>query len=130
MTQAMLDAGIEQLSAKPPALPPIAFQVLAAIAGADRDATDKPRRLEKLLKLHRLELAQSPSPLVYREIADTQRRLGRFADAAATIEEMLAKYPAEKSVATLVFLADFQRRAGQVDAAKADPGRGPEARRP
>jgi tetratricopeptide (TPR) repeat protein len=119
MAEAMLDSGIEQLSAKPPALPQVAFKVLAAIAGVDRAGSGRPGRLEKLLKLHRLELAQSPSSLVYREIADIQRRLGRFADAAATVEEMFAKYPAEKSVATLVFLADFQRRAGRIDAAKA-----------
>jgi tetratricopeptide (TPR) repeat protein len=71
------------------------------------------------LKLNRLELAQSPSSTTYRELADTQRRLGRYAEAAATVEEMFAKYPAEKSVSTLVFLADFQRRAGRIDAAKA-----------
>src|SRR5262249_38130689 len=122
MAEAMLDAGVEQLSANPPALPAIAFKVLAAIAGVDRGGAAKPGRLERLLKphqLHRLELAQSPSSLVYREIADTQRRLGRYAEAAATVEEMFAKYPAEKSVATLAFLADFQRRAGRIDAAKA-----------
>jgi tetratricopeptide (TPR) repeat protein len=117
--EALLDAGIEQLSANPPTLPPVAFKVLVAIAGLDRAGSGKPGRLEKLLKLHRLELAQSPSSLVYREIADTQRRLGRYAEAAATVEEMFAKYPAEKSVATLVFLADFQRRAGRIDAARA-----------
>src|SRR5262249_52431163 len=119
MAEAMLDAGVEQLSANPPALPAIAFKVLAAIAGVDRGGAARPGRLERLLKLHRLELAQSPSSLVYREIADTQRRLGRYAEAAATVEEMFAKYPAEKSVATLAFLADFLRRAGRIDAAKA-----------
>jgi tetratricopeptide (TPR) repeat protein len=118
MAEAMLDAGIEQLSAKPPALPPVAFKVLAAIAGVDRGAS-KPGRLEKLLNLNRLELAQAPSSTVYRELADTQRRLARYAEAVATVEEMFTKYPAEKSVTTLVFLADFQRRAGRIDAAKA-----------
>ncbi len=119
MADAMLDAGIEQLSATPPGVSPIAFRVLAAIAGSDRVSPNKPRRLEKLLKLHQLELAQSPSPLVLREIADTQRRLGHFADAAATVQELVTKYPGEKAVGTLVFLADFQRRSGHADAAKA-----------
>ena len=116
---AMLDAGVEQLSASPPTLPPIAFTVLGAIANADRSAPSKAKRLEKLLKLQRLALAQSPSSLVYREIADTQRRMERFADAAATVKEMFAKYPGEKSIITLAFLAEFQRKAGQADAARA-----------
>jgi tetratricopeptide (TPR) repeat protein len=118
MAEAILDAGIGQLSANPPAVPPIAFKVLAAIAGADRVAAARPTRLEKLLKLQRIELAQSPSPVVYREIADTQRRMGRFDDAAVTVHEMFAKYPRERSVTTLTFLAEFQRKAGHADAAR------------
>src|SRR5262249_27138833 len=119
MTLALLDAGIEQLSAQPPGVPAIAFRVLADIAGFDRAAAGQPSRLEKLLQLHRLELAQSPSPLAYRELAETQRRSGRYADAAATYSEMFAKYPGEKNVGTLVLLADPLRRAGQNDDAKA-----------
>ncbi len=45
--------------------------------------------------------------------------MGQFAEAAATLEQMLAKYPAQKSVGTLAFLADDQRRAGKRDAALA-----------
>lgn len=119
LTLAMLDAGIEQLSARPPTLPPIAFRVLADIAAADRAAAGRPSRLERLLKLHRLELTQAPTSMAYREIAETLRRMGRYAEAAATVEEMFARYPGEKSVLTLVSLADFQRRAGRMDAAKA-----------
>jgi tetratricopeptide (TPR) repeat protein len=114
----MLDVGTEQLSAGPPTLPPVAFKVLAYIAGSEGGAA-KPPRMEKLLKLQRLELAGSPSPLVYSEIADTLRRLSRYADAASTVEELIAKYPAQRTVITLVFLADTQRRAGKLDAAKA-----------
>jgi tetratricopeptide (TPR) repeat protein len=117
LADAMLEAGTEQLSAQPPGLPPVAFQVLTAIAGADGGAA-RPQRLEKLLRLERLQLAASPSPVVYQEIADTQRKLGRYADAAATVEELFARYPTERSVRTLVFLAEFQRRAGKLDAAK------------
>jgi tetratricopeptide (TPR) repeat protein len=117
LTQAMLDAGIEQLSAKPPALPSVAFKVLAAIAVGEGGGSNA-RRLEKLLKLQHVELATEPSALVYQEIADTQRRLGRYGDAATTVEGMLDKYPAERSVRTLTFLADYQRRAGRAAAAK------------
>jgi tetratricopeptide (TPR) repeat protein len=119
LTVAMLDAGIEKLSAKPPALPPVAFRILGDIAGADRAAAGQPSRLERLVTLHRLELAQSPSPLAYRELAETQRRLGRFNEAVATFGEMFGKYPPEKTVVALVILADYQRRAGRIDDAKA-----------
>ncbi len=119
LTLAMLDAGIEQLSRPSPGLPPVAFRVLNEIATADKAAAVRPERIERLLKLHRIELAQSPPSLIYRQIADTQSRLGKYAEAAATVKELFEKYPTDKNVGTLVFLADFQRRAGQLDAARA-----------
>jgi tetratricopeptide (TPR) repeat protein len=119
MAEAMLDAGYAQLSANPPTLPRSAYQVLTFIANPDRGTTNKPRRLERLLKLHRLQLQQAPSAQVYLEIAFTQRRMGRPAEVVATIEQMLEKYPAEKSINILTFLADYQRRAGRQEAAKA-----------
>jgi tetratricopeptide (TPR) repeat protein len=118
LTEAILDTGTQQLSANPPALPPIAFRVLAEIASVDRAAASQPKRLERLLKLRRLELAQSPSPLLYREIAATQRQLNRYLEAAATFQELFNKFPGEKSVAAMTFVADCQRRAGQNDAAR------------
>jgi len=120
MAEAMLDAGLVQLAANPPTLPRNAFQVLAFIANPDRATTNKPLRLEKLLKLHRLQLQQAPTPQVYIEIAITQSRMGKYAEAATTLEQMLAKYPAEKSINTLSLLAGFQRRAGRRDAAKSN----------
>ncbi len=45
--------------------------------------------------------------------------MNKFDDAAATIREMFDKFPGEKSVTTLTFLAEYQRRAGHSDAAKA-----------
>jgi tetratricopeptide (TPR) repeat protein len=119
VSEAMLDAGFRNLSARPPTLPETAYLVLKSIATANRPPESRNRRLEKLLKLHRLHLEQEPSALVYSEIADTEVRMGRFADAAATVEQMFAKYPGEKSVRTLAILAEYQRRAGRLDAAKA-----------
>jgi tetratricopeptide (TPR) repeat protein len=119
MAEAMLDAGFEQLSARPPTLPESAFHVLTLIANTNRATAGRARRLEKLLKLHRLHLEQEPSALVYSEIADTQIGMGHYAEAAATVEQLLAKYPAEKSMRTLAILAGYQRRAGRVEAAKA-----------
>ena len=118
LAEAMLDAGYAQLSAKPPTLPQSAYQVLTFIANPDR-ATNKTRRLEKILKLHRLLLQQAPTAQAYAEIAFTQRRMAQFAEASATIEQMLAKYPEQKTVGVLSILADDQRRAGRLDAATA-----------
>ena len=58
--------------------------------------------------------------------------MGNYAEAATTVEQLIAKYPDAKSVRTLVFLADYHRRAGHIEAAKAtlreamklDPGDG------
>ncbi len=119
LTDAMLDAGIERLSAKPPTLPPIAFKLLGAIAAAsNRESAGRTQRLERLLKLQRLDYEQGPSPLTLREIADTQRRLNHYAEAASTVEEMFRRFPEEKTVTTLSFLAEFQHRAGQIEAAR------------
>jgi tetratricopeptide (TPR) repeat protein len=119
LSEAMLDAGYAQLSANPPTLPQTAYTVLTFIANPDRAGNNKPRRLEKLMKLHRLLLQQAPTAQAFAEIAFTQRRMGQFAEAANTLERMLAKYPNQKSVGTLASLAGDQRRAGRLDAAAA-----------
>ena len=53
------------------------------------------------------------------EIADTLRRMGNYAEAATAVEQLIANYPNTKSVRTLVFLADYHRRASHIEAAKA-----------
>jgi tetratricopeptide (TPR) repeat protein len=118
MAEALLEAGLRGLSDRPPALPPTAFRVLDFIANPERNPANRARRLEQLLKLHRLELEQSPSPQLYREIVETQRLLGRYAQAAATLEEMIAKYPGEKSVRFLAYLAELHLRAGHGEMAR------------
>jgi tetratricopeptide (TPR) repeat protein len=121
MAEAMLDAGLQLLSAKPPGLPPkIANLILSLVAKSpERNSSNKNRRLEKLVKLEQLSLEQNPTPLAYRELADTLQRIGKYAEAASTVEKLIADYPNEKSVGTLVFLANFHRRAGHDEAFKA-----------
>jgi tetratricopeptide (TPR) repeat protein len=119
IAEAMLDSGLDLLSFDPPRLPPkSAFEVLAVVANWNRGPARRNRGLEKLVKLRHLQLEQSPSPIVYSEIADAQSRLGRFADAATTVLEMIAKYPTEKTARVLSFLADFHRKAGHNEALK------------
>ena len=58
--------------------------------------------------------------------------MGKYADAATTFEQLLARYPDTKSVERLVLLADLHRRAGHDEAAvsvlreamRLDPGDG------
>ncbi len=77
-------------------------------------------------------MEQNPSIVAYAEIADTLTRMGRYAEAATTVEQLIAKYPDTRSVRSLVSLADYHRRAGHIEAANAtlreamklDPGDG------
>ena len=120
IAEAMLDEGLRQSLLKNSTLPKTAFQVLSLIANyPGRSSANKQRRLEKLLRLQRLAVEQNPSDTGYIEIADTLKRLGNFAEAANAVEQLIAKYPGTKSARTLIFLADYHRRAGHFEAAKA-----------
>jgi tetratricopeptide (TPR) repeat protein len=112
----MLDSGLEQLKAKPPTLPRTAFLVLGVIANPERGG-DKTGRLERLIKLQRLLLEQNPNPQVYREIVATLQKMDQNAEAAATLEQMMEKYPSEKSGRFVGLKAELLRRAGKTDAA-------------
>ena len=96
LAEAMLDAGIAQLQAKPPALPKSAITILGFIANPDRGANKK-ARLDRLIKLQRLLLAQNPTAQMYREVADTLRQMEQYAEAAATLEQMMEKYPGRRT---------------------------------
>ena len=119
LAEQMLDAGLEQLKAKPPTLPKTAFFVLSFIANPDRGA-DKAGRLERLIKLQRLLLEQNPNPQVYREIADTLRRHGpeRGSSGHARTDDGEISRPRSRG-GTCGVLAELLRRAGKIDAAVA-----------
>jgi tetratricopeptide (TPR) repeat protein len=120
IAEAILDEGIKQSTVPAHSLTSAAQTILSVIANnPGPNSTNKNRRLEKLLHLQRLILEQNPTELVYLEIVDTLRRLGNYAEAATAIEQLLAKYPNAKAVRTLTFLADYHRRAGHIEAAKA-----------
>lgn len=117
LAEEILDEGLKQLSADPPGLPQgPAFAILSRIAMPDRRDV-KPSRLERLLKLQRMMLAKSPNPMIYLEVIDTEQRLKHYPEAAAALEEMLAKYPGERKARTLAFLSSFYRKAGKDDKA-------------
>lgn len=116
LAEEMLDEGFKLLSADPPELPSAAFTVLGIVANPDRSER-KPERLERLLKLQRLKLQKDPNPKDYLEIADTQQRMDQYAEAAATLEEMMEKFPGEANSRYLTVLSSFHRRSNQPEKA-------------
>ena len=97
--------------------------MLSFIANPER-GSNKTGRLQRLIKLQRLMLEQSPSPQVYKEIVDTLHRLDQNAEAAATIQQMIDKYPNERTGRSLGMLAELERRAGHTEggAGRGDAG--------
>jgi tetratricopeptide (TPR) repeat protein len=114
----VLDVGLKLLKDPPADLDQrIAMTILSSIAN-DAGKSD-PVKLEKLLAIQRLALKQNPNPLAYREVADCQIRLKKYDDAAATIEELMANFPVERSSRLLLSLAQIRRDAGKIDSALA-----------
>jgi tetratricopeptide (TPR) repeat protein len=107
----VLDTGLKMLSATPPMLESkYALSILTHIA----THAEKP---EKLVALERLMLKQNPNPLVYKGIAEALLQLRKYAEAATTLDELIAKYPDEKDARLLVSLANCRRAAEQYEAA-------------
>jgi tetratricopeptide (TPR) repeat protein len=120
MADAMLESALKQIASRPGGLSKAAYTVVSFIANnSGVSPQNRAHRLEKLLRIQRHYSEQNPSPLTYREVADTLMRLGKFADSASEYEKMIARYPNEKSVSLLVLLADLHRRSGHNEAVKA-----------
>jgi tetratricopeptide (TPR) repeat protein len=114
----VFDAAYQILSKDFAALPRTAFDIVLPFLG-NQGGGDKTKKLEKLLRIQRLLLDQNPTAKEYKEIFDTQQKLGKYADAVEMLEQMIAKYPAEKNLAVLLALAESQHRAGKDEAALA-----------
>jgi tetratricopeptide (TPR) repeat protein len=108
----LLDAGLKLQQADPPKLSRESRLVLSYIA-------TKAKQLDKLVPIQRLALQRDPSPQAYREFWLDLYRNGKYADAAATLDEMIAKYPAEKTLQILVALAQSRALANQLEPALA-----------
>ena len=106
----VLEAGIGCSRPIPPTLDKLGIDVLAYIA-------TRSNKLEKLIPIQRLALKQNPSPRAYLELTKALLGAGKFAEGAATLEELMAKYPDEKNARQYVFLGKVRRAAGQNDAA-------------
>ncbi|MHC5537058.1 tetratricopeptide repeat protein [Singulisphaera rosea] len=109
LADGVLDAGLKMLSAEPPQIPGSSVQILAAIA---KDTG----KSEKLVPILRVLLKQNPSPQIYREIAHSLGdEMHKYDEAAATVNEMLTRFPDERNVRTLISLGEYYHRAGQYD---------------
>jgi tetratricopeptide (TPR) repeat protein len=133
IAEAMLDAGLEVTATNPSSLPKSGYDILTFVANnPTRNSNNKLRRLEKLLTLERLHAEQDPSVIASSEIAETLRRMGKYAQAATAVEELIDKNRSARSVQLLVALANLHRRADHNEAVKAtlreamrlDPGDG------
>lgn len=108
----LLDAGLKLQQADPPKLSRESRLVLTYIA-------TKAKQLDKLVPIQRLALQRDPSPQAYREFWLDLYRNSKYADAAAILDEMIAKYPAEKTLQILVALAQSRALANQLEPALA-----------
>jgi tetratricopeptide (TPR) repeat protein len=108
----LLDAGLKLQQADPPKLSRESRLVLTYVA-------TKAKQLDKLVPIQRLALQRDPSPQAYREFWLDLYRNAKYADAAATLDEMIAKYPAEKTLQILVALAQSRALANQLEPALA-----------
>lgn len=109
LADGILDAGLKMLSAEPPQIPASSVQILAAIA---KDTG----KSEKLVPILRVLLKQNPNPQIYREIAHSLGdEMHKYDEAAATVNEMLTRFPDERNARTLISLGEYLHRAGQYD---------------
>jgi tetratricopeptide (TPR) repeat protein len=106
----VLAAGLKMLEATPPRLGTHGRDVLVLIA-------TKAKKPEAIIALGRLAVRQDPSAQSYLELYQALSRNGRYDDAAATIEELLAKFPDQKMPTLLGALAISRFQAGKNEAA-------------
>jgi tetratricopeptide (TPR) repeat protein len=106
----LLAAGLKLMKADPPALSKELRRVLARIAY-------KVPKPEKLAELLRLAVNRDPTPEDYTDLVATLNVLRKSEEVAATIEEMIAKYPNLKNARTLEVLAWNRYFSDKKDAA-------------
>lgn len=104
----MLDAALKLQEADPPKLSRESRLVLAYIA-------NKAGKLPKLVPIQRRALQQDPSPRAFRELWLDLYRGGQYAEAAGTLDEMVAKYPEERTSQILAAIAQSRALAGNLE---------------
>lgn len=108
----LLDAALKLQEADPPKLSKESRLVLAYMA-------NKAKKLDKLVPILRLALRRDPNPQAYRELWLDLYRGGHYAEAAATLDELIEKFPDERTSQILTALAQSRALAGDLEPALA-----------
>ncbi|HEX8200766.1 MAG TPA: tetratricopeptide repeat protein, partial [Isosphaeraceae bacterium] len=103
---AILAAGLKLLEATPPRLGPLGREVLVLIAR-------RAKKPEAQIALGRLAVRRDPTTQTYLELYQTLGREGRYEEAAATLQELLERFPEQKSPLVLGSLGVSWFQAGQ-----------------
>ena len=115
IANAVLDEGIKLQSAEPPKLSRESRLILTYIANKAKLST-------KQLQLQRMVLKKNPSSQAYQELFEDLFKAGQYEEATATLQEMLQKYPDDRTSAVLRALAQARMMTGKfteaIDAAK------------
>ena len=82
-----------------------------------RFVAQKAKRFDAMAPIDRAAVAESPTPANYRELFVDLYLAKDFAAAAATLSEMMEKFPAERNSQNLINLSRAQFFAGRHDAA-------------
>lgn len=106
----VLAAGLELQQAAPPRLTSEARQVLAYIA-------INAKKLDEFIPIQRLALKSEKNPQAYLEFWLDLYRNGKFAEAADVVEDMLERFPQERTPQRMIALAQTRWRAGQFEPA-------------
>jgi tetratricopeptide (TPR) repeat protein len=104
---ALLDAGIALMTNKPAEVSRTGRVALLLIA-------NQSKKQDKFVAIQRQILKLDPNPQSYKEFFTTLTQLGEFGEAATALEEMIEKYPAEKTDVVLSNLARTRARARAV----------------
>ena len=100
----VLDVGLKMLSGNPPTLDPDegpSVLVSIAIEG---------QRFNKLADLYRWLIKRSPNPLAYRQLVTALSLINKFDEAEAAWNELIEKYPDERTSRNFALLAEVQSR--------------------
>ena len=106
----VLSFGIKRLETNPAALREPTRRVLSYIAV-------KSGHPDEFVKLGRLVLDQDPSVANFKEYVEDLRRVGRHAQAAQAIDDLIQKYPNERNAMMLGAQSQSLYLSGQIDQA-------------
>ena len=109
-TASALDAAIAMQEADPVRLTESSRKIVAFLAG-------KAKLFDKLVRVDRGVVKSDPSAANYRELAFDLRNAAKHDESVEAIQELMAKFPAERNPATLFLLAQGYFLAGKMDEA-------------